>query len=62
MNTTPYINRSSVKKLALHYSASNRAGKFTRVSKDFLERINAKVAGIISEEVHRHPSIGKTLM
>ena len=62
MNTTPYINRSSVKKLALHYSEVNRARKFTRVSKDFLERINARVAAMISDEVHRHPSVGKTLM
>jgi hypothetical protein len=61
MNTTPLINRSAVKKIALEYSATNKNGKFTRVSKDFLERINAKLRVMIESEVQSHPSIGKTL-
>ena len=61
MNTTPYINKAAVKKLALEYAKANRAGRFTRVGKEFFERINAMVRNVITNEVQRHPSIGKTL-
>ena len=60
MNTT-LINRAAVKKAALDASQSTRNGKFTRVSKEFLEGINAEVLAMIRGRVHRHPSIGKTL-
>lgn len=61
MNSTPFINRSSVRKLALDYSKANRAGRFTRVGKEFFQRIDARVRVMITDEVQRHPSIGKTL-
>ena len=51
-----------VKNLALKYSTEYKGGKFTRVSSDFLERINARVAIMIAGEVQRHPFVGKTLM
>ncbi len=50
-----------MKKLALEVSAQHRAGKFTRVSKDFLDRIEAITKRAIVSEVRRHPSVGKTL-
>lgn len=55
------INKQNVKRLALELSAANRAGKFTRVSADFIERIEGRLKQLISAEVQRHPSIGKTL-
>tara|TARA_R100000808_G_scaffold24260_1_gene55416 strand:+ start:1696 stop:1878 length:183 start_codon:yes stop_codon:yes gene_type:complete len=55
------ISRTNVKKLALEVSAQHRAGKFTRVSKDFLDRIEAITKRAIVSEVRRHPSVGKTL-
>ncbi len=58
---TPLINRQAVKRIALELSKSNRAGKFTRVSGDFLIRMNSRLDAFIQEEVQRHPSIGKTL-
>jgi len=61
-NTTKYINRQAIKRMALDLSEATRNGKFTRVSAEFLERINAKVAAIVREEVASHPSKGKTLM
>lgn len=61
MNTTPFINRSSVRRFALDYSKTNRAGKFTRVGKSFFERVDAKIRNIISSEVQSHPTVGKTL-
>lgn len=61
MNTTPFINRSSVRRLALDYAKANRAGRFTRVGKEFFTRIDAQVRNMITSEVQRHPSIGKTL-
>jgi len=60
-NTTPLLNRSAVKKLAIQISEAQRAGKFKRVSMEFLERINISLEATIREEVRRHPSIGKTL-
>jgi hypothetical protein len=61
MNNTPLINRQAVKRMALELSKANRAGKFTRVGSEFLIRVNARLAAFIREEVHRHPSVGKTL-
>jgi len=55
------ISRTNVKRLALEVSAQHRAGKFTRVSKDFLDRIEAVTKRTIVSEVQRHPSVGKTL-
>ena len=55
------ISRATVKRLALKLSADHRAGKFTRVSKDFLDRIEAITFNAIVSEVRRHPSVGKTL-
>lgn len=55
------ISRANVKKLALEVSAQHRAGKFTRVSKDFLDRIEAITKQAIVSEVQRHPSVGITL-
>jgi len=58
---TPLINRQAVKRMALELSKSNRAGKFTRVSGEFLTRMNSRLDAFVQEEVQRHPSIGKTL-
>lgn len=54
------INATNVKQLSLHL-AEQRAHKFTRVSKDFLERVEARLRNIIIDEVKDHPSKGKTL-
>ena len=59
MNNT--TNQSNVKKYALAVSADTRQGKFTRVSKDFLDRIEAKTRNLIQAEVRNHPSVGVTL-
>jgi hypothetical protein len=55
------INRQNVKRLALEMSAAKRAGKFTRVSAEFIDRIEGRLKQFIASEVHQHPSIGKTL-
>jgi len=55
------INRTAVKSLALAASADSRGGKFTRVSKDFLDRIETKVRILTVNEVRAHPSCGVTL-
>lgn len=45
--TQSIINRSAVKKYALKVSAEKRAGKFTRVSEEFLTQVEADLeAGI----------------
>ena len=55
------INKAAVKKYALHLSKSNRGGKFTRISGEFLEAINGAVVRAVIDRVHCHPSVGKTL-
>lgn len=52
------LNRAAVKRAALHYAESRG---FTRVSAEFLDRIEIKLRGLIRAEVHAHPSVGKTL-
>ena len=43
-----HLNAKAVRELALHYASTPRAQvKFTRVSKDFLERIDAKVRSLV---------------
>jgi len=64
-----YINAKSVRELALAFASGPRprprphrsAQGFDRVSKQFLERIDAHVRNIVLAEVKSHPSIGKTL-
>lgn len=54
------INKAAVKKLALE-KAQLRAWKPERVSKSFVDRIEARVRAMIASEVQAHPSKGKTL-
>lgn len=55
------IYRTNVKRLALELSARNRNGKFTRVGASFLDRVESRLRQMVHDEVHRHPSVGKTL-
>lgn len=55
------INKSQVKKYALHLSQTRRGGKFTRVSREFFESIDFALRREIESRVHTHPSKGKTL-
>jgi hypothetical protein len=56
------INKSHVKEYAVEAARQHRpAWSPQRVSKTFLERINARVRSIILDEIGRHPSKGKTL-
>ena len=43
------INRSSVKAFCLHVSRTKRAGKFTRVSEEFLTKIESEVEATIRQ-------------
>ena len=56
-----YLNAKACRELTLHLAAAHRAHKFTRVSKEFLERIDAKVRILVLNEVKAHPSKGSTL-
>ncbi|NOS67031.1 MAG: hypothetical protein HOO67_01545 [Candidatus Peribacteraceae bacterium] len=47
--TQSVINRSAVKKYALKVSAEKRAGKFTRVSDDFLVQVEADLEAAIRQ-------------
>lgn len=57
-----YLNAKACRELALFLAKTHRPAQgFERVSKDFLERIDAKVRALILTEVQAHPSKGKTL-
>jgi hypothetical protein len=53
-----FINAKHTKQYALEVP---RAHKFTRVSRSFLERIDAKVRALITAEVQSLPSKGETI-
>jgi len=62
INTTPFINRSKVKKFAIQFAQQQiRTKNHSRVSVSFLERINDRVRNMIIDEVKRQPTVGKTL-
>jgi hypothetical protein len=54
------INRRKVKLFALEM-AKSRAHKFTRVGSEFYDRCEAQLKNYIRDQVHRHPSVGKTI-
>jgi hypothetical protein len=54
------LNQRKVKLFALEM-AKTRAHKFTRVGKEFYDRCEAQLKNYIRAEVHRHPSVGKTI-
>jgi hypothetical protein len=58
MNTL--INKRAVKRFALDASQT-RHHKFSRVSDEFLARIEGIVRRSVKEHVHRLPSVGKTI-
>jgi hypothetical protein len=58
--TTTLLNRSSIRAFALR-QAEVRGHKFTRVSKDFYDRIDRKLREIIAAEIHSMPSAGATI-
>ncbi len=58
MNTL--INKRAVKRFALDIGGS-RHHKFSRVSEEFLDRIEGIVRKAVKEHVHRLPSVGKTI-
>lgn len=55
------LNQKHTRQFALDVAAKHRNGRFTRVSQDFLDRIEARTKKLILDEIHRHPSLGKTL-
>ena len=57
---TPLLNRSKVRQFTLAM-AEGRAHRFTRVGSEFFVRCEVQLKNFISDQVHRHPSVGKTL-
>ena len=57
----PLINITNVKKEAIENSKRYKMGKFTMVSKEFLDEVEEDLRVIIYKKVLNHPSKGKTL-
>lgn len=60
-NHHPLINRAEVRRRHLLCAADTRHHKFTRVSKQTLDNIEASVESMIRENVRIAPSRGQTL-
>ncbi len=57
------INRKACKELALRWAQANRLGWTpTRVSKRYLDDLDAKVRLIVQKSVKSHRSVGKTII
>jgi hypothetical protein len=54
-------NKTKVKKYILEYAANNRAHKFTRVSQETLDRVEAAARAACKAIATSAPSKGKTL-
>ncbi len=57
---TPLLNQSQVRQFALTM-AEKRAHKFNRVGGEFFVRCEVQLKNFIRDQVHRHPSVGKTI-
>lgn len=57
---TPMLNRSKVRQFTMT-RAEQRAHTFTRVGSEFYLRCEAQLKNYIRDQVHRHPSVGKTI-
>ena len=55
------INKSKVKKYILEFAATNRAHKFSRVSQESIDRVEAAARAAARAIVTSAPSKGKTL-
>jgi len=62
MRVSRLLNVAQVKKYALAYSKNHRSGLFTRVSAEFIDKVEAELKVLIQARIHRHPSKGKTLI
>jgi hypothetical protein len=56
------LNVKAVKEEALENSKRFKGGKFTQVSKHFIEEVEEDVRMLIYRKVMSHPSKGKTIM
>lgn len=55
------INKSSVKRFTLEVAIEYRNGRFTRVSKEFLDYAEGRLKEMIKLHVRSLPSVGKTV-
>jgi len=55
------INKSKVKRYILEFAEANRAHKFTRVSQEAIDRVEAAARAAAKAIVTQAPSKGKTL-
>jgi hypothetical protein len=55
------INKSKVKKYILEFAEANRAHKFSRVSQETIDRVEAAARSACKAIVTQAPSKGKTL-
>lgn len=61
MKIPSFINRAKCKRFLLEYAQSNRAHRFTRVSAETLDMLEAKMKLAMAHWVDQMPSKGKTL-
>lgn len=55
------LNKKHTMVYIKHRANHLRGGRFTRVSKQFLIDLEARMEMLIDEAIRQHPSVGKTL-
>ena len=61
MKTSSLINRAEIRRFILaHFESHRPAVGINRVSAEALDKIEFWLRNKLKDEVHRHPSVGKT--
>jgi hypothetical protein len=55
------LNKTAIKTIALGLADKRFKGKFTRVSKEYLDDLEARVRNMIEKDIFCLPSVGKTV-
>ena len=58
---TKLINKKACRDYLLDLSTERRGGKFTRVSDEVFDYLEARIRIEMDSFLHSHPSIGKTI-
>lgn len=56
------VNIKNTKEYVKQVCVRTRGGKFTRVSEGWMNEVESDFRVLLHRKIHRHPSVGKTLM
>ena len=62
MATNQFINKKNVRQYTLDRAQITGRKQFVSVGQSFYDRVETRLRMAIDDELHRHPSKGKTLL